>query len=73
MSEVVLCSIGDGVATLTLNRPERLNAWTQEMEGDYADRAPIFSECAQHNARETSQRQGPHPRLRRWATTSRSR
>ncbi|MCW2968191.1 MAG: enoyl-CoA hydratase [Solirubrobacteraceae bacterium] len=43
MSEVVLCSIGDGVATLTLNRPERLNAWTQEMEGDYFD---ALAECA---------------------------
>jgi enoyl-CoA hydratase/carnithine racemase len=34
-SEVVQRSVEDGVAVLTLNRPERLNAWTQEMERDY--------------------------------------
>ena len=34
MSEVVLKEVQDGVAVLTLNRPERLNAWTQEMERD---------------------------------------
>lgn len=35
MSEVVLKSIEDGVAVLTLNRPDRLNAWTGEMERAY--------------------------------------
>jgi enoyl-CoA hydratase/carnithine racemase len=35
MSEVVLKQIEDGVAVLTLNRPERLNAWTVEMEHAY--------------------------------------
>jgi enoyl-CoA hydratase/carnithine racemase len=35
MSEVVQQQVRDGVATLTLNRPERLNAWTDEMERDY--------------------------------------
>jgi enoyl-CoA hydratase/carnithine racemase len=35
VSEVVLKSIEDGVAVLTLNRPERLNAWTGEMERAY--------------------------------------
>ena len=30
--EPVLCSVADGVALVTLNRPERLNAWTPEME-----------------------------------------
>ncbi|HEV3045906.1 MAG TPA: enoyl-CoA hydratase [Solirubrobacteraceae bacterium] len=35
MSEVVQMQIEDGVALLTLNRPERLNAWTQEMEHAY--------------------------------------
>jgi enoyl-CoA hydratase/carnithine racemase len=35
MSEVVLKQIDDGVAVLTLNRPDRLNAWTVEMEHSY--------------------------------------
>jgi enoyl-CoA hydratase/carnithine racemase len=35
MSEVVLKEVTGGVATITLNRPERLNAWTQELERDY--------------------------------------
>jgi enoyl-CoA hydratase/carnithine racemase len=35
VSEVVLKTVEEGVAVLTLNRPERLNAWTQEMEQDY--------------------------------------
>jgi len=34
-SEVVLHEIQDGVAKLTLNRPDRLNAWTPEMEARY--------------------------------------
>jgi enoyl-CoA hydratase/carnithine racemase len=37
MSEVVQQQVRDGVAILTLNRPERLNAWTDEMERDYFD------------------------------------
>lgn len=33
MEDVVLCEIGaDGVALLTLNRPDRLNAWTAPMQ-----------------------------------------
>jgi enoyl-CoA hydratase/carnithine racemase len=32
---VVLCSVSDGVAIVTLNRPERMNAWTLEMEHAY--------------------------------------
>ena len=28
---VVLCTVADGIAEVTLNRPERLNAWTPEM------------------------------------------
>jgi enoyl-CoA hydratase/carnithine racemase len=35
MSTVVEIQIDDGVAMLTLNRPERLNAWTAEMEHEY--------------------------------------
>jgi enoyl-CoA hydratase/carnithine racemase len=35
MSELVQRSVMDGVALLTLNRPERLNAWTRELEADY--------------------------------------
>jgi len=34
-SEVVQMQIEDGVALLTLNRPDRLNAWTAEMEHAY--------------------------------------
>ncbi len=34
-SEVVQMRIDDGVALLTLNRPDRLNAWTAEMEHSY--------------------------------------
>jgi enoyl-CoA hydratase/carnithine racemase len=43
MSEVVQCEIKDGVALLTLNRPERLNAWTGEMERAYFS---LLEECA---------------------------
>ena len=32
----VLYAVDGAVATVTLNRPERLNAWTAEMEQDYA-------------------------------------
>ena len=42
MSEVVQRSIEDGVALLTLNRPERLNAWTGEMERLYFD---LLADC----------------------------
>jgi enoyl-CoA hydratase/carnithine racemase len=35
MSEVVQMRVNDGVALLTLNRPDRLNAWTAEMEHVY--------------------------------------
>ncbi len=33
--EVVELQVEEGVAVLTLNRPERLNAWTREMERTY--------------------------------------
>jgi enoyl-CoA hydratase/carnithine racemase len=35
MSDVVLYDVDDGVAVITLNRPEVLNAWTMEMGRDY--------------------------------------
>lgn len=43
MSDVVLMEVAGEVATLTLNRPERLNAWTPEMGSAYFDR---LDECA---------------------------
>lgn len=43
MSEIVLKEVQDGVATITLNRPERLNAWTQQLERDYF---AALAECA---------------------------
>jgi enoyl-CoA hydratase/carnithine racemase len=46
MSEVVQRSVEDGVAVLTLNRPERLNAWTAEMERTYFD---LLADCAERD------------------------
>ncbi len=43
MSEVVERQVQDGVALLTLNRPERLNAWTAEMEHAYF---AMLEQCA---------------------------
>jgi enoyl-CoA hydratase/carnithine racemase len=37
VSEVVQSSFDDGVALLTLNRPDRLNAWTAAMQRAYFD------------------------------------
>jgi enoyl-CoA hydratase/carnithine racemase len=34
-ADVVLCTVEDGVATVTLHRPDRMNAWTVEMEHRY--------------------------------------
>jgi enoyl-CoA hydratase/carnithine racemase len=43
MSDVVQKTLDHGVALLTLNRPDRLNAWTAEMESAYFD---LLEECA---------------------------
>ena len=42
-TEVVQRTVEDGVAVLTLNRPDRLNAWTVEMEHAYFG---LLEECA---------------------------
>ncbi len=42
MSEIVLCEITDDVALLTLNRPDRLNAWTPALQTRYFD---LLDEC----------------------------
>jgi enoyl-CoA hydratase/carnithine racemase len=42
MSEVVLREIQDDVALLTLNRPDRLNAWTPELQTQYFD---LLEDC----------------------------
>jgi enoyl-CoA hydratase/carnithine racemase len=44
MSEVVLFEVQDDVAVLTLNRPDRLNAWTPELQTRYFD---LLDECAE--------------------------
>jgi enoyl-CoA hydratase/carnithine racemase len=44
MSDVVQMLVEDGVALLTLNRPERLNAWTTEMERLYF---ALLEQCAE--------------------------
>jgi enoyl-CoA hydratase/carnithine racemase len=44
VTEVVQREVQDGVAVLTLNRPERLNAWTAEMERDYF---ALLHECGE--------------------------
>lgn len=41
--DVVLLENRDGIGLVTLNRPERLNAWTGELENRYFDR---LDECA---------------------------
>jgi enoyl-CoA hydratase/carnithine racemase len=43
MEEVVTREIQDGVAILTLNRPDRLNAWTAQMKREYFD---LLEDCA---------------------------
>jgi enoyl-CoA hydratase/carnithine racemase len=43
MTDVVLREIEDDVAVLTFNRPDRLNAWTAEMQTMYFD---LLDDCA---------------------------
>jgi enoyl-CoA hydratase/carnithine racemase len=43
-TEVVQLQVEDGVALLTLNRPDRLNAWTGEMEHAYF---ALLEQCAE--------------------------
>jgi enoyl-CoA hydratase/carnithine racemase len=43
MTDVVLREIEDDVAVLTFNRPDRLNAWTAEMQTAYFD---LLDDCA---------------------------
>lgn len=47
MGETVLKAVEDGVATITLHRPERLNAWTAEMGRAYFD---ALQECEDSDA-----------------------
>jgi enoyl-CoA hydratase/carnithine racemase len=42
MSDVVLFEVEDRVAVLTFNRPDRLNAWTPELQTRYFD---LLEEC----------------------------
>ena len=43
----ILCEVADGVATVTLNRPERLNAWTPVMAEELA---AAFAHCDSDDA-----------------------
>jgi enoyl-CoA hydratase/carnithine racemase len=42
VSEIVLCEIENDVALLTLNRPDRLNAWTPALQTRYFD---LLDDC----------------------------
>lgn len=44
MSDTVVMTVSDGVALLTLNRPDKLNALTQEMRRRYFD---LLAECGE--------------------------
>ena len=64
MADEILCAVADGIATLTLNRPERRNALNtamldelhrrfDELEGDARVRAVVIREAgpATHESR----------------------
>jgi 2-(1,2-epoxy-1,2-dihydrophenyl)acetyl-CoA isomerase len=44
MADTVLLDIADGVATLTLNRPEALNALSEEMMADFAEGVRVLEQ-----------------------------
>ena len=44
MSDVVLFEVQDGVGLITFNRPDRLNAWTPELQTRYFD---LLDDCAE--------------------------
>jgi enoyl-CoA hydratase/carnithine racemase len=46
VGEVVERTVSDGVAMLTLNRPDRLNAWTADMERAYFD---LLADCGERD------------------------
>src|SRR4051812_35396532 len=48
--EVVLYRVEDGVAVITLNRPERLNAWTQQLQLEYFDHLAEASQSTEVGA-----------------------
>lgn len=49
MYKEILYSVADYVATITLNRPDRLNAWTRQMEAEV--RAAVTAATADDSAR----------------------
>lgn len=49
MYKEILYSVANYVATITLNRPDRLNAWTRQMEAEL--RAAVAAAAADDNAR----------------------
>ena len=44
--EAILLDVQDRVATITLNRPERMNAWNQQMAAELSD---ALHECNDRN------------------------